>query len=157
MQTTKCGIFILNLQKFLGTPYRLGAEARLTLDNAGKIHILVAENREVDCSELMQIGLWSVPVTSVSGIAVTRWDGAGNQYLSCRPISVGAAGDTPGALLFREDAEAYRTKPAHIGHVGAVIGPGYVLHASSSKGEVVITPITSWWNRAGKIPELYEQ
>ena len=145
METSKCGIFILELLKQLETVYEYGAEVSLD----------TADPDAVDCSELVQYGTGKANIKSIGGLPVAMFDGAANQFLAAREIPVAIARKQIGSLLFRQDRTAYPGKTLGIGHVGVVIGPEHVLHASSSKGKVVISRITDWWNKAAKIGELY--
>jgi len=145
MQTSKCGAFILYLLKQVGRPYRLGAETV-----PGR-----TPPRETDCSELVQEGGRTATLTYVGDCPIEQYDGAWKQWESARDIPLNVARETIGALLFIQNRGRY-DRPMGIGHVGVVIAPGYVLHASSSRGRVVIDRIGSAWNLAAKIDELYE-
>ena len=147
MQTSKCGLFILELLKQLETVYDYGAE--VSLDEA--------DPDAVDCSELVQWGLAKAHVASVGGVPIRNYDGAATQFLAAREIRVSVAQKQIGSLLFRQDRAAYPSKTVGIGHVGVVIGPNHVIHASSSKGKVVISRITAWWNKAAKVDPLHEE
>lgn len=145
METTKCGIFINVLLDQLDDKYEYGVE--VNLDDL--------DPDAFDCSELVQWALAKAHVADVQGVPIRLFDGAGNQFLNSREIPVSDA--HKGCLLFRYDPQRYPSKPAKVGHVGVMLGPGWVLHASSSKGKVIISRITSWWNRASKIDALYVQ
>lgn len=145
METSKCGLFINALLDQLDDTYEYGVEVKLDDLDPDRF----------DCSEIVQWGLARAQVAKIGGVPLRCFDGAGTQFCAAREIPVDHA--HKGCLLFRRDPKAYPTKPAKIGHVGVVIGPGWVLHASSSKGKVIVSRITAWWNRAAKVDELYQE
>lgn len=145
MYTSKNGAFILYLLKQVGRTYRLGAE---TVPGHPKPN-------DTDCSELVQEGVRAAEVTHVGDCPVEQYDGAWKQWEKAKGIPVEVAKQTLGALLFI--ARQSYDRPHGIGHLGVVVAPGYVLHASSSRGRVVIDAISSVWNLAAKITELYEE
>ena len=145
MYTSKNGAFMLHRLKQVGRPYRLGAETAPGHPRP----------EDTDCSELVQEGVRAAEVTYVGDCPVEQYDGAWKQWEKARGIPVGVAKQTLGVLLFIQ-RDSYK-RPYHIGHVGVVIAPEYVLHASSSRGRVVIDPISDVWNLAAKITELHEE
>lgn len=159
-QTSLAGGFLLEALKLVGDQvvYQLGAENPL---GAG-LPIPKAQ----DCSEVVQVALSRVPLTAVSNGAgkitpVANFDGAGNQFLACKEISVADALRTPGALLFVQSSTNYPGKPANIGHVAISLGNGATIEArGKAAGTGVFSAYnkngTCRFNKAGKIPELYQ-
>lgn len=145
MYTSKNGAFILYLLKQVGRHYRLGAE---TVPGHPR-------PEDTDCSELVQEGTRAAEVSHIGDCPVEEYDGAWKQWEKAHGIPVDVAKRTLGALLFIQ-RDSYN-RPYHIGHVGVVVAPGYVLHASSSRGRVVIDAIGDVWNLAAKINELHEE
>lgn len=149
---THCGLFILWLLKQAGKAYRMGAEVALTEEEFGDRHAW-ASQREWDCSELVQAGLWAAAVATVNGHGVKGYDLAARQWQLTPKISVADARDTPGALVFIRSSGYDR--PHGIGHVGVIIAPDTVLEARGRDYGVVIGPVRSSFNEAAKVPELY--
>jgi len=133
---TRAGVFILYALRQVGKPYVYGIEN----DD-------VADPTSWDCSELVQI--------AAGKAGVTVPDGAANQCTFCRTIPVAVARETIGALLFIQDAHAYPGKTNHVGHVAIVIAKGWCVEAKGKAYGVVISPITSRFNAAGKVDALY--
>lgn len=143
MYAPKRDLFLVNLLEMVGTSYRYGAEPGLT----------EARPRAVDCSELVQNALARAGVRYVDTCPIKDYDGAARQWEHAFGIPVEKARNTPGSLMFIQDRRR-TSAPPHISHVAVVIAPGYVVHASSSKGRVVIQPIWSGLNLAAQIREL---
>ena len=141
MYTSRNGLFLLHLLKQVGRKYRLGAET--------------PPDRDTDCSELVQEAVRAAGVTHVDDCPTEQYDGAWKQWEKAKGIPVAVARGMLGALLFIQ-RQSYN-RPYGIGHVGVVIAPGYVLHSSSSRGRVVIDPISDVWHLAAKITELHEE
>jgi cell wall-associated NlpC family hydrolase len=153
-ETSKAGLFILWLLRQAGKEYRYGAEVNLTLGDLGNPHSF-ADTPAWDCSEMAQAGLWAAGVTKVGDCITEQFDGAGNQYLCCKPISPETAKHLPGALVFIQNRSVYPGKPQGIGHVAASLGNGYVVEARGKAYGVVISKWRDSFNLAGKVSELY--
>lgn len=153
---TKVAKLVLWLLKQVGKAYRLGSEVRLDPDAFGNLYAF-ADQQAWDCSELVQAGLWAAGVSSVGGLPLERFDGAGVQYCHCRPLPVQTARETsqPGLLVFIQSASAYPDKPMRIGHVGIVIAKNAIVEARGERFGVVVGPVRPSFNLAGKVDELY--
>ena len=137
---TRAGLFIIYGLKQVGKPYILGAEVGDPVD---------PDPPAFDCSELME------KAAEFAGVPLP--DGACYQFDACREITVAEAKRTLGALLFIQNAGGYPDKPHHIGHVAMVIARGWCVEAKGRAYGVVVSPITSRFNRAGKLDALYQE
>jgi cell wall-associated NlpC family hydrolase len=153
--TTKAGCGILWALKQVGKAYRMGAEAKLLPEDFGNPNAF-QRITEYDCSELAQCYLWAAGVESVNGVHVQWFDGAWKQYEQARHIPIETARLTIGALIFVQSATSYPDKPLHIGHVGIVIAPGFVLEARGRDYGVLIGPVRKTFGLGAKIDELYQ-
>lgn len=111
------------------------------LEQAGDRYIYGAEAsgsdpdpNAFDCSELVQ---WAAARAGVAFV-----DGSAAQIAACRAISVAAAIDTRGALLY------------HPGHIAISLGNGKTIEAANSRVGVVSYSAAGRFTRGGLIPGL---
>lgn len=118
--------------KYQGLPYVMGAEGDL---DAGFQPVWA-----LDCSELVQV--------ACADLEVTVPDGHWNQWQHCLLISVDAAINTAGALLFVYDGTT-------AGHVAISRGDGTTIEARGRAwGVGVFDARNRTWTHGGLIPEL---
>jgi len=106
----------------IGDPYVLGDEGPDTFDCSGLTYYSLKE----------------------SGYSGTLWRTNADTYSKWSDwLYVDRADIQPGDLLFfRSDSD-----PNRIGHVAIYLGNNYLVHASSSNGCVLISRMTSWYDR----------
>lgn len=107
---------VATAKQYLGTPYVYGG----------------ASPKGFDCSGLVYY------VYGQYGYKLQR--GAGSQY-KYNGTSVSKSNLQPGDLVFFSERNNYSS----VGHVGMYIGDGKFIHASSGKGQVIITELESYY------------
>ena len=120
-------------------PKQTPAEKMLAFANAqlGKKYVYSTEGPNTfDCSGFVYY------VLKYMGISTSRYSSDGFSKVDKWELISGKDDLLPGDLLFFKSDGSSR-----IGHTGIYIGNGDFIHASSSGGQVKITPMTSYYDR----------
>ncbi len=145
--------FLEALESQIGKPYRWGAEVS-PLSNP--------DPPAFDCAELVQWGLAQAGVRRVRATPIQNFDGSANQYRCARPIPIGAARKTVGALVFVSGPHgvhhvAVVAEAEQLDVTGRLVRAARIIEAPGRGKYVRKVPIRASFTLAAKVDELYRE